>query len=369
MNSLAFLKLPMEYQPPPSSSPGPERPPLMHNNHPRYTVALLLLTIVGVATLPAQAGGRGGRGFGAPSAFPAKQLPFESGFRVYIVSNMAGMGAAVDPKEVMSGTEAGAPAQTNTASFNEYETRYRSLATQEANAAVRGARLGGAKSFVVSDAHPGNGFGNLLPWELDSAAILIRGTRPLFMIAGIDSTFGTLMFDGAVASVGSHGIMTHTFGFDAFSVNGKPLNEVGIMALIAGEMGVSVSMVAGDDAVIEETKAMLPGGFVPVITKYAVGRIAGITYSPAKVRRLIAAGAAEAVRREKAGAFPPFTMAKPYRVEFTVQGALSDDNVALVAAIPGFTFERIGPRSFRFTTQNARQIGTLIDAMQPVVIR
>lgn len=335
-----------------------------------YLVALLLLTIAGAAALPAQ---RGGRGLGVPAnnPFQGKGLPFEPGFRAYIVANMAGMAAAVDPKEIMSGTEPGAPAQTNTAGYADYEARFRSLATQEANAAVRGARRGGAKSFVVSDAHPGNGFGNLLPWDLDSGAILIRGTRPLFMIAGLDSTFGTLMFDGAVASAGSKGIMTHTFGFDAFSVNGKPLNEVAIMALIAGEMGVSVSMVAGDDVAIEETKAMLPGGFVPVITKYAVGRIAGITYSPAKVRQMIAAGAAEAVRREKAGAFPPFTMDRPYRVEFTVQGGMSDDNVAQVATmqIAGLTLERNGARGFRFTTDNAKVIGYVIDAIQPVVIR
>jgi D-amino peptidase len=342
------------------------RPPL-----PRVASLLLALSIAGPAMLPAQAGGRGGRGLsGAPNQFQNKRLPVEPGFRVYIVSNMAGMGAAVDLKEIMAGTEAGAPAQTATASFSEYETRFRSLLTQEANAAIRGARLGGARSFVVSDAHPGNGFGNILPWELDSGAVLVRGfPRPLFMISGIDSTFGTLMFDGAVASAGSKGILPHTFGFDAFSVNGKPLNEVAICALIAGEMGVPVSMVAGDDAAIEETRSMLPGGFVPVITKYAVGRMAGITYSPAKVRQMIAAGAAEAVRREKAGAFKPFTLAKPYHVEFTVQGAMSDDMVAQVAAMSEFKLERTGPRLFRFTTESARQIGYLIDAMQPAVIR
>jgi D-amino peptidase len=333
------------------------------------TLLLFALVLGSMTALPAQRGGRG-LGGGAPNQFQTKQLPAEPGFRAYIVSNMAGMGAAVDMKEVMAGTEAGAPAQTNTASFAEYEQRFRSLLTQEANAAVRGARLGGARSFVVSDAHPGNAFGNILPWELDSGAILVRGfPRPLFMISGIDSTFGTLMFDGAVASAGSNGILPHTFGFENFTVNGRKLNEVGICALIAGEMGVSVSMVAGDDAAVDETKAILGNGFVPVITKYAVGRQAGITYSPAKVRQMVAAGAAEAVRREKTGAFAVFKLEKPYRVEFTVQNAMPDDVVAQVATIPGYTLEKTGPRSFRFTTQSARQIGYLIDAMQPAVAR
>jgi D-amino peptidase len=334
---------------------------------------LLLFAALGTSPLSAQGGGgRGGLGRGNANAaeFQAKRLPFERGFRAYIVANMAGMGAAVDLKEVMAGTEAGAPASTATASFADYEAHFRSLLTQEANATVRGARLGGAASFVVSDAHPGNAFGNILPWDLDSGATLVRGfPRPLFMISGIDSTFGTLMFDGAVASAGSQGIMPHTFGFDQFTVNGKKLNEVAICALIAGEMGVSLSMVAGDDAVVEETRGMIPNGFIGVITKYAVGRQAGITYSPAKVRQMVAAGAAEAVRKEKLGGFAPFRMDKPYRVEFTVQAAINDATVDQIAALPGFNLEKTGPRSFRFTTSDARQIGYLIDAMQPAVVR
>jgi D-amino peptidase len=334
---------------------------------PRGTALLLALSIAGAATLPAQAGGRGALGAG-PNPFQDKRLPAAPGFRVYIVADMAGMGAAVDLKEVLSGSEGGAPAMTATASFSDYDARFRSLFTQEVNATIRGARRAGAASFVVSDAHQGNAYGNILPWDLDSGAVLMRGfPRPLFMISGLDSTFRTLMFDGAVASAGAKGILSRTFGFAEFAVNGKPLNEVAIGALIAGEMGVSVSMVAGDDAVVEETKQMLPAGFVAVVTKYAIGKMAGITYSPAKVRQLVAAGAAEAVRRAKS--FAPFKLDKPYHVAFTLMATLSDTVVNQVANMAAFPLERTGPRSFRYTTDSARQIGYLIDAIQPAVIR
>jgi D-amino peptidase len=321
--------------------------------------------------LPAQGRGGGlGRGNANVEEFRAKQLPPARGFRVYIVSNMAGMGAAVDMKEIMAGTELGAPPTTSTAGFSDYQDRFRDLLTQEVNAVIRGARLGGAASFVVSDAHQGNAFSNILPWAIDSGAILMRGfPRPLFMISGIDSSFGTLMFDGAVASAGSQGILPHTFGFSKFSVNGAALNEVAICALIAGELGVSVSMVAGDDAAIAETQQMLGNGFIPVVTKYALGWQAGITYSPAKVRQMVSAAAAEAVRREKTGAFKPFTMAKPYRVEFTLQDGMSDAIADQVANLGGFPLERTGPRSFRMTVDSAREIGYLIDIMQSAVVR
>jgi D-amino peptidase len=332
---------------------------------------LALLVLVAATALTAQAGGRGRGGLGSgPNPFQDKHLPFASGFRVFIVSNMAGMGAAVDIKEIMAGNEAVLPNPTPTTSYDDYWSRFRSLLTQEANAVIRGARLAGGRSFVVSDAHPGNVFGNILPWDLDTGAVLMRGfPRPLFMISGIDSTFKTLMFDGAVASAGSPGVLSHTFGFSEFAVNGKPLNEVAICALIAGEMGVSVSMVSGDDVVIEETKRMLPEGFVPVVSKYALGKMAAITYSPAKVRQMVSAAAAEAVRRERAGEFKPFTMDRPYHVTFTLMNSLSDTVVAQVASMPAFPLEQVGPRSFRFTTESARQIGYLIDAIEPAVIR
>src|SRR5215216_2176700 len=251
-----------------------------------------------------------------PSSVPFrnKQIPHQSGFRVFIVPDMEGMGSAVDIREVIAGNEG---ERYKTLTSADYWDRFRSLLTREVNATIRGARQAGARSFAVNEGHGGNLFANVLPWELDSSAILVRGfPKPLVMITGLDSTFGTLMFTGAHANAGSPGVLAHNFAFDSFTINGKRLNEVGINALIAGEMGVSVSLVSGDDVLIEETKEMVPNGFIGIVVKQAVGRSAAITYSPAKVRRMLRAAAAEAVRRELRGAFKPFTMERPYRVDF-----------------------------------------------------
>ena len=225
-----------------------------------------------------------------PSSAPFrdKQIPHEAGFRVFIVPDMEGMGSAVDIREVIAGNEG---ERYKDLTSPDYWDRFRLLLTREVNATIRGARLAGARSFVVNEGHGGNLFANVLPWELDSSAILVRGfPKPLVMVTGIDSSFGTLMFTGAHANAGSPGVLAHNFAFDSFTVNGKVLNEVGINALIAGEMGVSVSLVSGDDVLIEETQKMLPNGFVAIVTKRAVGRSAAITYSPAKVRRMLQAG-------------------------------------------------------------------------------
>jgi D-amino peptidase len=304
-----------------------------------------------------------------PSSVPfrGKQIPREAGFRVFIVPDMEGMGSAVDIHEVIAGNEG---ERYKELTSPDYWDRFRLLLTREVNSTIKGARLAGARSFVVNEGHGGNLFANVLPWELDSSAILVRGfPKPLVMVTGIDSSFGTLMFTGAHANAGSPGVLAHNFAFDSFTVNGKPLNEVGINALIAGELGVSVSLVSGDDVLIAETKQMLPNGFVAIVTKRAVGRSAAITYSPAKVRRMLQTGATEAVRRERRGDFKPFIMDRPYQVEFKLRKSFPDSIVTAVAALSEFKLEKTGERNFRLVTDSARQMGWLLDAIEETVLR
>ena len=304
-----------------------------------------------------------------PSSAPFrdKQIPHEPGFRVFLVPDMEGMGSAVDIHEVIAGNEG---ERYKELTSPDYWDRFRLLLTREVNATIRGARSAGARSFVVNEGHGGNLFANVLPWELDSSAILVRGfPKPLVMVTGIDSSFSTLMFTGAHANAGSPGVLAHNFAFDTFTVNGKPLNEVGINALIAGELGVSVSLVSGDDVLIDETRKMLPNGFVAIVTKRAVGRSAAITYSPAKVRRMLQSGAAQAVKRELRGDFKPFTMARPYRVEFALRQSFADSIVQSVAGLQEFKLERKGDRHFSYVTDSARQMGWLLDAIEEAVLR
>lgn len=299
--------------------------------------------------------------------FRSKAVPHEAGFRVFIVPDMEGMGSAVDIHEVIAGNEG---ERYRNLTSPDYWDRFRLLLTEEVNATIRGARLAGARSFVVNEGHGGNLFANVLPWELDSTAILVRGfPKPLVMITGIDSSFGTMMFTGAHANAGSPGVMTHNFAFDEFTVNGRKLNEVGINALIAGEMGVSVSLVSGDDVLVAETQEMLGNGVIGVVVKKAVGRMAAITYSPERVRRMLQTAAAEAVRRERRGDFRPFTLDRPYTVDFMLRRSFPDSVVTAVAALTEFTLEKTGERSFRFVTSDARQMGYLLDAIEEVVLR
>jgi len=299
--------------------------------------------------------------------YPPKRVPPAEGFRVYIVPDMEGMGSTVSAREVIAGNEG---ERYRDASGPDYWSHFRSLLTQEVNAVIAGARRAGATSFVVNEGHGGNLFANVLPWELDPEAILIRGwPKPQVMSTGLDESFGTAMFTGAHANAGSPGVMAHSYSFDEFTVNGVKLNEVGINALVAGEMGVSVSLISGDDVLVAETKEMLHNGVIGVVDKIALSRSAAITYSPAKVREMLEEAAYEAVTREMAGDFAPLTMERPYRVDFTMRRSYPETFVRGVEALDGFDLEKTGERSFRYTAPDAKRLADLLNEIEKVVLR
>jgi D-amino peptidase len=296
-----------------------------------------------------------------------KRIPSQPAPRVYLMVDMEGMGSAVKAQETIAGNEG--PAYRDRTG-PDYWNHYRQLLTAETNAAIAGARSAGAQSFTVAESHGGNRFANLLPWELDQEAILIRGyPRPNIMSTGIDSTFATVMMLAMHASAARRGVMAHNYAFADFRVNGTFLNEVGINALIAGEQGVAVSLVSGDDELEHEVRELLGDGVVYVTTKIALGSAAAITFSPTEVRRRLEAGAAEAMARARAGHVRPFTLQKPYRVEFALRRSYADSVVAgMDRIVAEWGLEPTGPRAWRFVTSDARQLAYLIDAIELVVL-
>lgn len=300
--------------------------------------------------------------------FANKRVPFEPGFRVYYIVDMEGMGSVVNIREVIAGNE-GERYKDRTST--DYWNFYRGLLTDEVNASIAGARSVGARSFVVNEGHGGNLFANVLPWQLDPDAILIRGfPKPLLMSTAIDSTFGAVIFTGAHANAGSAGVMSHNYAFDRFIVNGRVLNEPGINALIAGEMGVPLVLVAGDDAVVDEAKQLLGPDLVGVVVKTALSSSAAITYSPKRVQQMLRDSTALAIKRAMAKQYKPFTLAKPYRVEFDVRRSFPQEFIAGIDSLmPRYRFEKSGDRQYRMTTSSARDIGYLLDAIERVVLR
>lgn len=221
-----------------------------------------------------------------------------------------------------------------TPSHPEY-ARFRRLMTAEVNAAIRGALSGGADEVVVSDGHGDST--NLLLEELDGRARLNCGKLPPFqMVAGVEQGVDAAMFVGYHARAGApNAILGHTWSASRVAnvrLNGNLIGEIGINAALCGHYGVPVVMVSGDQSACAEAVELL-GPLEVAIVKQARGNMGAECLSPGVAQETIAAAAATALERFRAGRGPqPYSPQRPIHMAIDF---LHLEMAARAAAIPG----------------------------------
>lgn len=285
----------------------------------------------------------------------------KGGFSVYIIGDMEGLAAVVRNATEMRPVDRGGTPQ---------HERFRQELTDEVNAVIAGARAAGATQFIVNEGHGGTLFRNILPEQLDPEAILIRGyPKPIVMTTGLNPKVDAMMIVGAHANAGSPGVISHSFAFDSFTVNGRQLNETGIAAFIGGEMGVPMILAAGDDALTAETKEML-GPLETVTVKTVFSGSAAAALSPARVHALLRSAAARAVRRAKAGQLRPLVLEKPYHVRFCLRrNFVRDDWVRTTVGRLAGVEDGGTPGCFVYTTSSAEEVGNLLNEVEWTVLK
>ena len=112
---------------------------------------------------------------------------------------------------------------------------------------------------------------------------------------------GAAIFLGMHAGPHTPGIIAHAYAFDSIIINGRWMNETGVNALVAGEYGVPVVMVSGDNIAMQQAREQLGSSVITVTTKIAIGTNAGVTWSPAVVRQMMIDSAAAGIRRAMRG--------------------------------------------------------------------
>ena len=251
------------------------------------------------------------------------------GYRIYISVDMEGIAGAVSANQIG-------------AAGNEYAA-YRKIMVGEVLAAIDGAREAGATEFVVSDSH--GSLQNIPIEDLPDDVTLIRGSpRPLGMMEGIDrGKFDGAMFIGYHASASNpRGVRAHTYSSARVSeikLNGVAASEGYVNAAVAGQFGVPVLLVSGDDVAVEELAVLKAEG---VAVKRAIGFEAAESRTPAAARALIRAGAKRALQR--IAGFKPFVTPRPATLDVTFHFYRPAELLAWLPAI-----ERTGPRSVRFS--------------------
>jgi len=265
--------------------------------------------------------------------------------RIYISADMEGLTGVVTPEQL--GPEG-----------SEY-ARFQDIMLGEVVAAIDGARAAGAREFVVSDSH-GN-MQNLPVDRLPKDVTLVRGEpRPLSMMEGVQNGhFDGVIFIGYHASASSvGGVRAHTMSSARLSevkINGVPASEGYINALIAGQYGVPVIMVSGDNAAVEEVKSRV-GDMEVAPVKQWISFHAAETMSPAAAQDLIRARAEAAVRR--IGDFKPLTVKAPIRADITFHFYRPAELLSWLPII-----ERTGSRSIAYTADTPSEVSKFMTFM------
>lgn len=190
----------------------------------------------------------------------------------------------------------------------------RKQATREADAAVRGLFECGAEEVVVWDNH---GRGCSLNYdELDERCKIAIGSTVGTRYPVLDDSFSGVVMIGyhAMASNGE-AVLAHTYSsikYQHIKVNGVEMGEVGIDGAIAGEKGVPVIFVSGDDKCVAEAKKIMPW-IETVETKQSFAYTRIISKHPKAVVKEIYEGVQNAVKR--IDEMKCFTVKTPVNVE------------------------------------------------------
>ena len=198
--------------------------------------------------------------------------------RVHIISDMEGVSGIVKPEQ----TSGGDPM---------YEEG-RKLYTEEINAAVRGAKAGGATEIVVMDCHGAGGgwtFNSLVPELLDEACEWVVQEEWTGYTEFLEQGCDAALFVGMHAKAGTQdGNMNHTVSgrdYQRLWFNGVEVGETGINAALCGTWGCPVLLVTGDEASCREGKELLGESLSTVAVKRAFGSGAAVRCRSTTARR------------------------------------------------------------------------------------
>lgn len=273
---------------------------------------------------------------------PAAGAAAQQGLKVYISADMEGVVGAVTGDQL-------SPGGFEYASFRQF-------LTNEVNAAITAARAAGATEILVSDSH-GNGE-NLLIDQLPDDIQLVRSwPRPLMMMEGIDETFDAAILIGYhTSTTNTSGVRAHTISsanLTAVRLNGIEMMEASINAAIAGDFGVPVVMISGDDAVVDEARGLI-GDMEGAVVKWSLGFHSARTLMPQASYDLIGEKVRTALGRLED--FQPYRMTGPLELEISFKNYMPAEVMAYLPNV-----DRVDAHTIRFVGQDMTEISKFIE--------
>ncbi len=232
--------------------------------------------------------------------------------RVYIMTDLEGISGIVDIAYMDRKSD--------------YYQTARTLLMGDVNAAIAGCFDGGATEVVVKDGHfKGN---NFITDRLDPRAVCDKTADP--WTGCLDDSFDATLFVGTHAMAGTlDGFLDHTMDPDSwfeYSINGRPVGEIGMWATMAGHFKLPLVYTCGDAAACREAEALIPG-IVATAVKTGDGRNNARGMHPLDANAAIRQDVARAISAGKKKFPKPLTWKKPltlklvyYRADFGADG-------------------------------------------------
>ena len=128
---------------------------------------------------------------------------------------------------------------------------------------------------------------------------------------GVGSDFDGLFLMGLHTMQHTGHLLAHSYlrEYDAIYLNGILVGEIGIEAALAGEQGIPLKFVSGDDMGCREAETLIDD-VVTCPVKKSLGDDTAICYAPEATGRMLREKAAEAVRAQ----VKPFAVKAPYEI-------------------------------------------------------
>ncbi len=240
-------------------------------------------------------------------------------------------------------------------------SRASKIVTRIINTIVDELYKSGFSEVYVADSH--GLMTNIDYTELNGKVVVIQGyPRPYSMITLIDGSFSGVFYVGYHAAAGTvHGILDHTYSGKTYAeirVNGVRVSEYLLNSLCAGELGVPVAYLAGDEYLREEVEKYTPWViFTPL--KRGVSRYAALYYGLEKVLEVVRDDVKRATERVKRGEAKTLTWSRPLRVELVLKDSL-------IADILEEKFKRLDAYTIYFEAESAKEALSTIELVAMV---
>jgi D-amino peptidase len=184
--------------------------------------------------------------------------------------------------------------------------------------------------------------------------LVIGAPKASCMVQGLEPEHDVALFIGYHAGASDHGVLAHTFSinFTELRLNGSPVTETEVNALLAAQVGVAVGLVTGDDNICTTAEKALPG-VATVVVKQAQGFAAAESLHPNVACEHIEDAAARVVGN--AAELRPIAVPDEFVVEADFAAPLSAD---FAANLPGA--ERLSAHTLRRTAADPTELLSVI---------